>query len=189
GPGGGGGGGAQQSGSTGAAGKVGKGRLTYGATGILPIASLLLHAPHRDEPAAYNPLCNLNNGNDVPNGSTEYIVPTVGALNATFDGSYTCYLVAKTWNTPNSNHTITVVLKQFPYSGGTADTVTLTRTLNPSTDPGGTTFYVDLGSVTLPINALPAGNISAEFRATITSSNTSDRFYDLLLLSSTGKTL
>lgn len=189
GPGGGGGGGNQGSGAVGAAGANGKVRLTYGASGILPLSSLLIHAPSRTEPPAYQALCPVGGGADTPNGTTEYIVPppTGTNLSARYDGTYTCYLIASTWNSPASSRLLTVQIRQYPYSGGTAATVTLTRVVTPSTDINN--GYVDMGAVTLPVNALPPGNTSAEFRVTVQSGNTADRFLDVLILSVAGSTL
>ena len=80
-----------------------------------------------------------------------------------------------------------MVVKQYPYPGGAAVSTTLTRTVNPTTDI--TNGYVDMGNVTLPVNALPAGNASAYFVVTVTSSNTADRFLDVCFLDVTGQTL
>jgi hypothetical protein len=186
GPGGGGGGGSQQSGSTGAAGANGKVRLTYGATGILPLASLLCHVPGRDEPPAFQPLCPIPTS-DVPNGGTEYTVPVVQNLNARYNGTYTIYLVASTYNTPSSPRTVTIQFRQYPFSAGTAQTQNLVRTFTPSADV--VNGYTDMGAITLPIADLPAGNLSAIFAFTITSTNTSDRFQDLIILSAAGSTV
>jgi hypothetical protein len=189
GPGGGGGGGNQGSGSVGASGVRGKVRLTYGASGILPLNSLLVHVPARSEPPTYQALCPVGGGSDVPNGTTEYIIPpppglTVGAR---YDGTYTLYAVASSWNSPSTSRTVTVQVRQYPYSGGAAATVTVARTLTPNADV--VNGYVDMGAVSLPVVLLPPGNASAEFRITVQSSNTSDRFLDVALLSSGGQTL
>jgi len=188
GPGGGGGGGAfiapGQIGGDGAAGKI---RLTYGATGLLPLNSLLLHMPGRDAPPALNPLCPVGNGADTPNGATEYTVPAIGSLAARFDGTYTCYLIASSWASPSSSRLLPITLKQYPYTGGTAVSLPLTRTVTPSTDI--TNGYVEMGPVTLPLAELPPGQLQAYFTVAVTSGNTSDRFLDVLFLDVTGQTL
>lgn len=186
GPGGGGGGGSQKAGASGGNGFNGKVRLTYGATGILPLASLLVHAPGRDAPPTYQPICAVGNGADTPNGATEYLVPppTGVNLNARFNGTHVVYLIAGTWNTPANSRTLTVQLRQYPYSGGAVASVNLTRTVTPNADI--TNGYVDMGAVTLPINAIPSGSVSAYFGLTVTSSNTADRFLDCLIMDVTG---
>lgn len=188
GPGGGGGGGADVAGGfNGGDGFNGKVRLTYGASGLLPLASLLLHMPGRNAPHALSPVCPVGNGADVPNGATVYTVPAVGALAARFDGAYTLYLVAGTWNNPSASRTVTVTISQTPYGGGPAVTQAVTRTLTPNTDVNN--GYVDMGPVTLPLADLPNGNLQAVFTLTVTDTNTSDRFLDVALLDVEGVTL
>ena len=190
GPGGGGGGGAildDGSKFAGAAGANGKVRLTYGATGLLPLQSVLVHAPGRDEPDTYVPVCPVGSGSDVPNGATEYQIPDLGNLNARYDGTYTLYLVASTFSSPASSRNLTVQLRQYPYSGGVALTQNVVRNgLTPSTDLLGTQTYVDMGPVTLPLADIPPGSLTPYFAATVTSSLTADRFLDLILISTQG---
>ena len=190
GPGGGGGGGgytASAGSGSGAAGAPGKVRLTYGATGLLPLQSVLVHSPGRDEPDTYVPVCPVGSGADVPNGSTEYQVPDVGNLNARYSGTYTMYLVASAFSSPGSSRNLTVQVRQYPYSGGTAVTRNVVRNgLTPSTDLLGTQTYVDMGPVTLPIADIPPGSLTPYFAATVTSSLTADRFLDLIFISTQG---
>jgi hypothetical protein len=188
GPGGGGGGGAKISGSNaGAAGRDGRVRLTYGATGLLPLQSLLIHSPPRDAPDLFNPLCPVGNGADTPNGATEYPIPDIGNLNARYDGTYTMYLVASTFSAPSSSRDLTVQVRQYPYTGGTAATLNVSRKgLTPTTDLTGTQTFVDMGPVTLPLADLPPGSVSAYFAATVTSTLTADRFLDLILIDTKG---
>ena len=188
GPGGGGGGGSDDgSGYAGAAGDGGQALLTYGATGILPLQSLLVHQPAQDAPDAFNPLCPVGNGADTPNGATEYTIPDIGNLNARYDGTYTLYLVASAFNSPTAARNLTIQLRQYPYSGGTAQTLNIVRnSITPSTDLLGTQLIVDMGPVTLPLMDLPPGSNNGYFTMTITSSNTSDRFLDVLLVDTAG---
>jgi hypothetical protein len=46
-----------------------------------------------------------------------------------------------------------------------------------------------VGTVTLPVKALPGDNTSAFFQVSVTDTNTSDRFLDCLLLDTQGQTL
>jgi hypothetical protein len=186
-PGGGGGGGSDDgSGYAGAAGDNGQVLLTYGATGILPLQSLLVHAPARDAPDLFNPLCPVGNGADTPNGATEYLVPATGNLSSRYDGTYTLYLVASSFSTPTVSRTITVQLRQYPYSGGTAMTLNVARTLTPTSDLLGTGTIIDMGPVTLPLADLPPGALSPYFAMTVTDTNTSDRFLDAILIDTRG---
>lgn len=184
---GGGGWGAQAGGGNGADGQPGWAKLTWGATAPASLTSLLLHMPGRDAPPALSPMVTVGNGADTPNGATEYTFPAVGALNARFDGTYTVYLVASAWNTPANSRTVTVQFRQYAYSGATMVTQSLSRTLVPNTDV--TNGYVDLGAITLPLQALPAGQATAYFTVTVTSSNTADRFYDVICLDVAGSTV
>jgi hypothetical protein len=188
GPGGGGGGGSDDgNGYAGANGDNGQVLLTYGATGILPLQSLLVHQPAPDAPDTFNPLCPVGNGADTPNGSTEYQIPDLGNLNARYDGTYTMYLVASAWNSPTTSRNLTVQLRQYPYVGGTATTLNVVRnSITPSTDLLGTQLIVDMGPVTLPLWDLPPGSNNGYFALTVTSSNTSDRFLDVLLIDTAG---
>lgn len=192
GPGGGGGGGANEPGNAGfhggSLGRAGKGRLTYGATGILPLASLLLHTPGRDAPEALSPLIPVGAGADPPDGR-EYTVPAVGALNGRFSGTYSIYVIAGTWNSPASARNLTVTIRQYPYSGGTAVSQALTLTgLVPNTDV--VNGYVDMGVVSLPLSAIAPGNITdSYFTVGVTSSNASDRMLDCLALDLAGRSL
>jgi hypothetical protein len=187
-PGGGGGGGCYngQGSHNGANGASGEVRLTYGASGILPMNSLLIHIPSPDAPAELSPLCPVGNGADVPNGATEYTVPPVGTLAARFDGSYSLWLVNGTWNSPASPRDLTVVVKQYAYSSGPSISQTMQRlAVTPSTDI--VNGYVDMGTITLPLWDLPPGNYDGFIVVTVTSSNTSDRFLDVLFLDTQGQ--
>src|SRR5215469_1181170 len=128
GPGGGGGGGAFRNDGTnsgGGDGQPGKIRLTYGASGTIPLVSLLAHMPDPEQPAALSPIVGVGNGADTPNGATEYTAPAVGSLAARYNGSYTLFLIGSgTWGSPGSSRTVTVTIRQYPYSGGTAVTTT-----------------------------------------------------------------
>lgn len=186
-PGGGGGGGSSDgSGYAGAAGDNGQVLLTFGASGILPLQSLMIHTPPQTAPDLFNPLCPVGNGADTPNGATEYQIPDIGNLNSRYDGTYTAYLIASSFNSPTASRTITVQMRQYPYSGGTAVTLNLVRSLTPSTDLLGTQTIIDLGPVTLPLADIPPGSLSPYFACTVTDTNTSDRFLDLVLIDSQG---
>lgn len=188
GPGGGGGGGSDDgSGYLGASGANGKVRLSFGAAGLLPLQTALVHIANRDAPDAFNPLCPVGNGADTPNGSTEYLLPDIGNLNARFDGTYTMFLVASSFNTPSASRDLTVTMRQYPYTGGTALSLPIPRQgLTPSTDLIGTQTIVDMGPVTLPLADIPPGSLSPQFALIVNSTNTSDRFLDVIFVDTKG---
>lgn len=189
-PGGGGGGGANESGGAGfhngSGGAVGRVRLSYGSSGLLPLASLLVHSPSENAPDAFNPLVPVGNGADTPNGATEYLVPDIGNLNARYDGTHTVYLVASTFSSPSSSRDLTVQIRQYQYTGATPITINIVRKgVTPSTDI--TNGYVDMGPVSLPLAQLSPGGLDSYFAATVTSTNTADRFLDILLIDQEGQ--
>jgi hypothetical protein len=145
--------------------------------------------PNPEQPAALSPVVAVGNGADIPNGATEYTVPAVSGLAARFDGTYTVFLIGSgTWGSPTVSRTVTVVIKQYPFSGGTAVTTTLARTFTPSTDI--VNGYVDLGQVTLPIAEIPPGNTTAAyFTLTVSSGQTADRYLDVVFCDTTGQTV
>lgn len=188
GPGGGGGGGADNNGgAAGAAGANGKVRLTYGASGIVPLASALVHMPGRDAHPQLSPLCSVGAGADTPNGATDYTVPPVGALVARFNGSYSIYLIANTFANGSTSRTVTVTIKQFAFSGGTSITQALSRTFIPNTDI--VNGYIEMGVVTLPLAEISHGNTDSYFAVSVNSGQTGDRYFDVLFLDTEGQTV
>ena len=185
--GGGGGGGSDDNsgGHNGGDGQGGMIQLSYGASGILPISSLLVHMPKPDAPPELSPLCPVGNGADTPNGGTEYTVPPINSLPARFDGTYTVYLIASSYNNPTSSHTVSVVIKQYAYSSGPSVQTTLSRTFTPSTDI--LNGYIDLGNITLPLADMAPGNTDSFFVVTVTSNFTIDRYLDVLFLDTQGQ--
>jgi hypothetical protein len=138
----------------------------------------------------------VGNGADVPNGGTQYTMPQPqSGVNALFDGTYTVVLVASSFNSPANSRTITVTITQNEYAGGATYTTTAAVTVSPSvaslTGPGNqvNNNVLIVGTVTLPVKALPGDNTSAFFQVSVTDTNTSDRFLDCLLLDTQGQTL
>jgi hypothetical protein len=189
GPGGGGGGGADDSngnGRNGANGWDGKVRLTYGAAGLLPLNSLLVHLPSADAPPALSPLVSVGGGADTPNGTIEYTFPAVSALAARFDGSYSLWLTAATWSAPSTARDLTVTVKQYAYAGGPSTSLPMIRkTITPSTDI--LNGYVEMGILTLPLWDLPPGNTDSYFVVTVLSSLTADRLNDVIMIDTQGQ--
>jgi hypothetical protein len=195
GPGGGGGGGAVAATDNTATGTIyfwdgGNGRpgflrISYGAGAITPLVSLLAHMPPPDEPLAFSPVIPVGNGADTPNGATAYPVPDVGGLKGRFDGTYTVFAVASSFANTGTLRTLTATFRQYPYSGGTAQSVAVARDFTPSTDI--INGFVELGTITLPIAAIPDGQTDAYFEATLNSGQTGDRYYDLIMISTGGQ--
>lgn len=111
------------------------------------------------------------------------------AVNARFDGTYTVLLVSSSWNTPSAARTLSATVNQYEATGGTKwSTTTTPVSVIPANLTNGTPF-VNLGNLTLPAKALPADNTGAYFTVQVTDSNTSDLFYDLILIDNNGQTL
>jgi hypothetical protein len=107
---------------------------------------------------------------------------------AQFDGTYTVLLAAASWNSPSSPRTITVTVNQYEVSGGTKWSATTgSLTITPSSQV--TNGIVVAGNLTLPPKALAADNSAGYYTLQITDSNTSDTFYDVLMIDNNGQTV
>jgi hypothetical protein len=187
---GGGGGGAFSSGASQTGGNGGNGQLRVSWTRVLsPFSTLLVHLPGQDAPQNLSPFVSVGNGADTPNGATEYTVPSlVAGTLADFAGTYTMMAVNFSWNSPGSSRTVFCTVKQYEYAGGPSYSVsTQPRTITPSTDTNIGGGLVSLGELTLPIKEVASDNTTGFYTVTITSSNTADRFLDLLFLDVAGQ--
>ena len=186
---GGGGGGADSTGTASEAGGAGgAGRIIVTPYSSPAFKTLVAHRPGPDAPQSLNPLIPVGNGADTPNGGTQYPVPSlVAGVNARFGGTYTALLTNFTWNNPTASRTITVTVTQVEYAGGPSYTTWVSTTITPST--GVTNGLVVAGELTLPYKDLAPDNQSGYFTVSITDTNGSDRFMDLLLLDTTGQTV
>jgi hypothetical protein len=191
------GGGAVSAGGTVAGGGGAAGKLVLTWTGQLsPFKTCLVHHPGPDVPPNLSPIVPVGAGNDVPNGSTQYTVPSgVASLNARFGGTYTVLLTSSSWDTPGSSRTVTVQVNQYEYPGGPSVSTSCALTLVPNnydilnrTTPSGNGFIV-VGEVTLPVRDMADDQTSAYFTVTVTSTDTSDRFYDVVFLDTEGQTV
>ena len=162
-------------------------RIAYGAGAITPLVSLLVHMPNPEAPLALSPVVPVGNGADTPNGATGYPVPDVGGLKGRFDGTYTAFAVASSFANARRLRTLTVTLRQYPYSGAGGAAVAVARDFTPSTDI--LNGWVEVGTVTLPIAATPAGQTDSYFDLTISSGQTGDRYYDVILIDTAGQTV
>jgi len=195
GPGGGGGGGATRSDGTagnGAAGFRGMTHLTFSAGAGALMKTAIIHLPSRDVPSSYAPYIVTGNGTDTPNGSTVYTAPVTGTLQARYKGTYQVVLTNFSWSTPTVSRTITVTVQQHK-ADGTTVTFPLARTIaNVSTDPDHVNLangIVLMGTVTLPLTDISPGNNTDLIQILVNDTNTSDRFYDTLLLDTAGQTV
>ncbi|HMH89687.1 MAG TPA: hypothetical protein VK586_01250 [Streptosporangiaceae bacterium] len=186
---GGGGGGADSSGSSEAGGAGGAGHLVVTPFAAPAWKTLIVHRPPRGCPKTFQPLVSVGGGADVPNGGTQYAMPQPAAgVNADFDGTYTIYLISKTWATPTTPRTITVTVTQLEYPGGAAWTAsTIPVTVTPTGQV--TNGIVTAGVLTLPVKAVAPDNTGGSYTVSVTDSNTSDRFYDCIFLSTMGQTV
>jgi hypothetical protein len=193
---GGGSGGGVSTGGTGAGGTTAAGKDVITWSGTIPtFKTLITHRPGPDSPTTFMPVIACGNGADTPNGGTEYLIaapdPTLGVA-AKYDGTYTVILVNSSWNTPANARDLTVTFKQYDYAGGASVTMpvggsTPSRTVTPNNDI--VNGLVVLGEISLPLRDIDDDNTTAYLAATVTSSNGSDRFLDIILLDTGGTTV
>lgn len=187
-PGGAGGGGFSTGGTAaGGGGAAGRVKLTYSSSAGPAFSTLIAHIPGPDAPASLCPLVPVPTG-DTPNGGTEYWVESLlEAENAVFKATYSVVLVSYSWNTPANARTVTVTVKQHETASGPVYSTSVARTFTPSSDI--TNGIVVLGEITLPGRAMARDNTAAYFGLTVTDTNTSDRFMDVLFLDTQGATV
>jgi hypothetical protein len=192
---GGGGGGALSGGSTEDGGEGGNGQavITYQGTTLAPFSTLIAHIPGPDAPASLIPFVSVGNGGDVPNGGTEYLIASAApGVAARFGGTYSVLLVAETINDPSASRTLTVTILEHEYEGGTVTQTPVGRTLVPDTAgasdlTSGLNGILCLGQVTLPTRDIAPDNTLSYFGVTVTSTDTSDRFLDVLFIDTAGQ--
>jgi hypothetical protein len=191
--GGGGGGGVDESGTRYAAGAgyAGKMRLSYATTAGAPFKTLLLHHIPPGSPGPLAPMVAVGGGTDAPGGT--YTAPLTGQLNARYAGTYRV-LLGCNWNTPGSARNVTLTIRQ-KQTGMADQSVTLSRAgvvPDTDTDPADgpvANGIIDMGLITLPLSPIAPGNNSDWFQFQTGSTNSADRFLDLLILDVTYQTL
>jgi hypothetical protein len=121
------------------------------------------------------------------------IVNPLAVVNAKFNGSYTLVLTAVTpMASASSTHTVTVTVKQYESSGGPSSSTSATVSFVPNGvtgQPAINNGIVVVGEVTLPWKDVPSDNSTALFTITVNDSITTTRYYDCLLLDTSGQTL
>jgi len=184
---GGGGGGADSSGTTQAGGAGGTGQITITPYSSQPFKTLICHRPPLGALKTFQPLVSVGGGAGVPNGATQYQMPQpLSGVSADFGGTYTLYLIASAWN-GSGTRTIYVTVTQYEYAGGASYSVsTLPVTVTPSQVTNG---ILTAGVLTLPVKAVAPDNLGGYYTVSVTDTNTSDRFYDLIFLDTMGSTV
>ena len=158
----------------------------YGTGSLTSLSSLIVHRPGPTAPDTITPIIPVGSGADPPDGRDYTITGPTGTA-ARFDGTYTVIAVAYLWSSPSTARDVTVAVKQYPYSGGSATTWTLTRNLTPSSDvSNGITV---LGEVTLPLSDVADDNSEHYYAVCVTSGQAGDRFYDVVLIDVAGATV
>jgi hypothetical protein len=184
---GGGGGGAWSSGAAQTGGSGGNGQLKI--TPFIPASfkSLIVHRPPLGTPKTFQPMVSVGGGSDAPDGTHQYTMPQpVTGVNADFAGTYTILLVNSTWSGSGSR-TVFVTVNQFEFAGGSSYSVsTLPVTFTPSQVTNG---ILVAGVLTLPVKAVAPDNLGGYYTVSVTDSNTSDRYFDCILLDTMGQSV
>jgi hypothetical protein len=151
-------------------------------------ATLLLHRPSRFTPQSLMPCTPVGDGNDLPDGTTEYpIAGTDPSIPAGFAGTYSVLLVARAYDTPPNPRTLTLTFRQYAYPGGPPFSQTVQASIIPNTQTqNGFTW---LGEITLPLLDLPPENLQAFVTVAVQSTDSADRFLDVILLDTQGSTV
>jgi hypothetical protein len=110
----------------------------------------------------------------------------VTGVNADFSGTYTIYLINSSWSGTGSRN-IFITVNQFEFAGGPGYALSTTPvTITPAQVNNG---IVTAGVLTLPMKAVAPDNLGGYYTVSVTDSNTSDRFNDLLFLDTMGQTV
>lgn len=181
------GGGANSSGTSVSGGAGAAGQIVVTPFASPPFKTLVVHRPPLGALKMFQPLVSVGNGNDVPDGTTQYTMPQpLAGVNASFGGTYSLYLANAVWNGTGSR-VITVTVTQFEFNGGPSYSLSTTPvTITPSQVSNG---LLCAGVLTLPIKGVAADNTSGYYQVSVTDTNTLDRFYDLIFLDTMGQTV
>jgi len=164
--------------------------VNLGAAGAYPQAPVIITSPG----AA---LSVSNIGTATTGAVCAVSVPaSAGAVNADFDGTYTVVLIASSWNNPTASRNVTVTVKQYEAPGGSSYSVsTVPVTVSPGVasiiGPGNqvNNGILIAGVLTLPVKAVAGDNTAGYYTVSVTDTNTSDRFYDVLMLDVAGQSV
>jgi hypothetical protein len=185
------GGGGFSSGTTVSGGNGANGQLKITPYSPASFKTLIVHRPPLGALKTFQPLVSVGGGADAPDGTHQYTMPQpVTGVNADFGGTYTIYLINSSWNGGSgsgSTRTIFVTVTQFEYAGGPGYAQsTLPIIIAPNQVTNG---IVTAGVLTLPLKSVAPDNVGGYYTASVTDSNTSDRFFDLLFMDTMGQTV
>jgi hypothetical protein len=165
--------------STGGHGQVTMIVKSYTAGSTFP--ALLVHKPSGRSGVLAVPVLSVGGGVDPPDGR-EYQVPQVDGQNARYSGTYSVVLANWTWD-GSAARTVTVTIRQYSNSGGISSSTPIAASVTPAQVTNG---IVVLGEVTLPVTDMAPDNTDSYYTVAVQSSDSSDRFLDLMLLDSQG---
>jgi hypothetical protein len=185
------GGGGYSSGSAVTGGAGANGQLKITPYSPASFKTLIVHRPPLGALKTFQPMVSVGGGSDAPDGTHQYTMPQpVTGVNADFGGTYSIYLINDTWSggpTSGTTRTIFVTVTQYEYAGGPGyASSTLPIIIAPNQVTNG---IVTAGVLTLPFKAVAPDNVGGYYTASVTDSNTSDRFFDMLFLDTMGQTL
>jgi hypothetical protein len=146
-------------------------------------SALLVHKPSARTPILAKPVLDIGGGGDPPDGR-EYTISQVDGQNARYNGTYTVVAANFTWD-GSAARTVTATIRQYTNGGAAVVSAVLSASVTPASVVNG---LVVLGEVTLPVADMPPDNTDAFYTVSLSSSDTLDRFTDLLLLDSQGVT-
>lgn len=150
--------------------------------------SLLVHRPGFFAPEEFNPLVPLQPGDPV-DGTVTYIIPSlVPGIFPRFNGTYSVCIVSKAWNNPSASRNVNVNVTLWEQFAGNSYPQNVNWSFVPNNLPFSSPFVM-LGNLTIPLNEIPPDNLSAFYSVTVTDTNTSDTFWDVIFLDTTGSTV
>jgi len=125
---------------------------------------------------------------DLPDGTTEYNVDTqIPGSPARFGSTYTIYLANFSWHSPSVSRDLSITVTMYEQQGGTSySQPSQVRSVIPNNLKS---QLVNLGELTIPDHAVNSDNTQAFFTVTVLSSDTADRFQDVLFLDTQGSTV
>lgn len=155
---------------------------------MAPFSTLIAHRPGLNASPTLVPFVSVGAGLDQPDDTHFYTVSSlISGANATFQSTYTIYLVAQSFSTPASPRKVTVTIHQYPTSvASNPVSQSVSRTFTPSTDV--VNGIVEIGNLTLPVADIAPDNTKAVFKVTVDDTTTSDRFLDCIFLDTLGQT-
>jgi hypothetical protein len=156
---------------------------------LASFSTLIAHRPGQNASPSLVPYVSVGGGSDTPDGTHFYTFSSlISGVNALFTSTYTILLIADSFSSPTDSRKVTVTFYQYPFSGSSNPvTQTVSRTFTPSTDI--VNGIVEVGAITLPVADIAPDNTQAQFKATVTDTVTTDRYFDVIALDTLGQTV